>query len=220
MKAMRAAQFGGPELLRLEDAPDPQLKDGHVLIRVKATGINPADLVRLSGRYPQALPLPYIPGTDVAGEVEAVGAGVTHVKIGDRVFGRSLNGGGYAQKTVMPAVETIPLPDESFFRRGSGYPRAVLYRLCRASLQGAVATRRNSSRFRWRGRCWRRRHPVGQGRGSASDHDGWLGRKSGADSGARRGCSVELQNSGFCRCNSPADRQQGRGCHHRKRGDG
>jgi NADPH:quinone reductase-like Zn-dependent oxidoreductase len=122
MKAMRAAQFGGPELLHLEDAPDPQLKDGHVLIRVKATGINPADLVRLSGRYPQTLPLPYIPGTDVAGEVEAVSVGIAHVKVGDRVFGRSLNGGGYAQKAVMPAAETIPLPANISFAEGAAIP--------------------------------------------------------------------------------------------------
>lgn len=58
MKAMRAAEFGGPENLRLEDAPEPELRDGHVLIRIRATGINPADLVRMSGRYPQRLPLP------------------------------------------------------------------------------------------------------------------------------------------------------------------
>lgn len=122
MKAMRAPQFGGPELLRLEETPDPQLKDGHILIRVKATGINPADLVRLSGRYPQTLPLPYIPGTDVAGEVEAVGTGVTHLKIGDRVFGRSLNGGGYAQKALIPANEAIPLPANLSFAEGAAIP--------------------------------------------------------------------------------------------------
>ena len=122
MKAMRAAQFGGPELLRYEDAPEPQLKDGHVLIQVKATGINPADLVRLSGRYPQALWLPYTPGTDVSGIVEAVGNGVSHVKVGDRVFGRSLNGGGYAEKALIPANETIPLPANLSFAEGAAIP--------------------------------------------------------------------------------------------------
>jgi NADPH2:quinone reductase len=122
MKAMRAPQFGGPELLRLEDAPDPPVKEGHVVIRVKATGINPADLVRLSGRYPQTLPLPYIPGTDVCGEVEAVGAGVTHVRVGNRVFGRSLNGGGYAEKASLPANETIPLPANLSFAEGAAIP--------------------------------------------------------------------------------------------------
>lgn len=122
MKAMRAPQFGGPELLRLEDAPDPQVKEGHVVIRVKATGVNPADLVRLSGRYPQTLPLPYIPGTDVCGEVEAVGAGVTHVRVGNRVFGRSLNGGGYAEKASLPGSEAIPLPANLSFAEGAAIP--------------------------------------------------------------------------------------------------
>ena len=122
MKAMRAAQFGGPENLRFEDAPEPALRDAHVLIRVKATGINPADLVRMSGRYPQPLPVPYIPGTDVAGEVEAVAAGVTHVRVGDRVFGRSINGGGYAEKACLPAHETIPLPDNLSFAEGAAIP--------------------------------------------------------------------------------------------------
>ncbi len=122
MKAMRAAQFGGPENLRFEDAPEPALRDAHVLIRVKATGINPADLVRMSGRYPQRLPLPYIPGTDVAGEVEAIASDVAHVQVGDRVFGRSINGGGYAEKTCLPAHETIPLPDNLSFAEGAAIP--------------------------------------------------------------------------------------------------
>lgn len=120
MKAMRAQQFGGPEQLRLEDAPDPQVQAGQVLIQVRAAGINPADLVRLSGRLGTP-PLPYIPGTDVCGEVEAVGAGVSHVKKGDRVFGRALTG-GYAEKTCLAASETIPLPAALSFAEGAAIP--------------------------------------------------------------------------------------------------
>src|SRR5712691_8232745 len=74
MKAMQTHKFGGPEELCFEDAPEPQVQAGQVRIRVRAVGINPADLVRLAGRFP-GLPLPYIPGTDVCGEVEDVGAG-------------------------------------------------------------------------------------------------------------------------------------------------
>jgi NADPH2:quinone reductase len=121
MKAMRAHQFGGPEQLRFEDAPEPQVGQGQVLIRVRAAGINPADLVRLSGRYPQALTLPYIPGTDVCGEVEAVGAGVTSVRAGDRVFGRALSG-GYAEKTCLLANEATPLPRNLSFAEGAAIP--------------------------------------------------------------------------------------------------
>jgi NADPH2:quinone reductase len=120
MKAMRAHQFGGPEQLRFEDAPDPQVQAGQVQIRVRAAGINPADLVRLSGRL-QSLSLPYIPGTDVCGEVETVGAGVTHVKKGDRVFGRALTG-GYTEKTCLAASEAIPLPTNLSFAEGAAIP--------------------------------------------------------------------------------------------------
>jgi len=120
MKAMRAHQFGGPELLRLEDAPDPQVLAGQVQIRVRAAGINPADLVRLSGRLGTP-PLPYIPGTDVCGEVEAVGAGVTHVKPGDRVYGRAF-AGGYAEKTCLMGSEAIPLPTNLSWEEGAAIP--------------------------------------------------------------------------------------------------
>jgi len=120
MKAMRAHQFGGPEQLRFEDAPDSQAQAGQVQIRVRAAGINPADLVRLSGRL-QPLSLPYTPGTDVCGEVEAVGSGVTHVKKGDRVFGRASTG-GYAEKTCLAASEAIPLPANLSFAEGAAIP--------------------------------------------------------------------------------------------------
>jgi NADPH2:quinone reductase len=120
MKAMRAHQFGRPEQLRLEDAADPQAQAGQVVIRVRAAGINPADLVRLSGRL-QPVSLPYIPGTDVCGEVESIGVGVTHVKKGDRVFGRALTG-GYSEKTCLAASETFPLPANLSFEEGAAIP--------------------------------------------------------------------------------------------------
>jgi NADPH:quinone reductase-like Zn-dependent oxidoreductase len=120
MKAMRAHQFGGPEVLRLEDAPDPQVQGGQVQIRVRAAGINPADLVRLSGRLGQP-PLPYIPGIDVCGEVEAVGAGVTNVKVGARICGRAF-AGGYAEKTCLVANEVVPLPPNLSWEEGAAIP--------------------------------------------------------------------------------------------------
>ena len=120
MKAMRAHQAGGPEQLRYEDAPDPELGEGQALIRVGAAGINPADLVRLSGEL-APLTLPYITGTDVSGEVEAISPGVTNVKVGDRVFGRAI-GAAYAEKTCLMAAEAIPLPDNLSFEEGAAIP--------------------------------------------------------------------------------------------------
>jgi len=120
MKAMRAHQFGGPEQLQLEEAPDPQVQAGQVMIRVRAAGINPADLARLSGRL-GSLSLPYIPGTDVSGEVERLGAGVNNVKQGQRVFGRALTG-GYAERACLAAEEAIPLPSNLSFEEGAAIP--------------------------------------------------------------------------------------------------
>jgi len=120
MKAMRAHQFGGPDQLRLEEAPEPQVQAGQVMIRVRAAGINPADLVRLSGRL-GSLPLPYIPGTDVCGEIERLGAGVSNLKQGQRVFGRALTG-GYAEKASLAAEEVVPLPANLSFEEGAAIP--------------------------------------------------------------------------------------------------
>ncbi len=120
MKAMRAHQAGGPEQLRYEDAPEPSLGDGQVLVRVRAAGINPADLVRLSGKL-APLRFPYITGTDVCGEVEALSPGVRNVKLGDRVFGRAI-AAGYAEKACVLAREAIPLPDSLSFAEGAAIP--------------------------------------------------------------------------------------------------
>jgi NADPH:quinone reductase-like Zn-dependent oxidoreductase len=120
MKAMRAHQSGGPELLKLEEAPEPQVQAGQVMIRVRAAGINPADLVRLSGRLGSP-PLPYIPGTDVCGEIERLGAGVSNLKQGQRVFGRALTG-GYAERACLAAEEAVPLPANLSFEDGAAIP--------------------------------------------------------------------------------------------------
>jgi NADPH2:quinone reductase len=120
MKAMCAHQFGGPEQLRLDEAPEPQVQAGQVMIRVRAAGINPADLVRLSGRLGSP-PLPYVPGTDVCGEIESLGAGVSNLKQGQRVFGRALTG-GYAEKACLAADEAVPLPANLSFEEGAAIP--------------------------------------------------------------------------------------------------
>lgn len=120
MKAMRAHQLGGPDQLKLEEAAEPQAQARQVMIRVRAAGINPADLVRLSGRL-GSLDLPYIPGMDVCGEIESVGAGITHLKQGQRVFGRALTG-GYAEKTCLAADEVFLLPANLSFEEGAAIP--------------------------------------------------------------------------------------------------
>jgi NADPH2:quinone reductase len=122
MKAMRMHQAGGPDQLRYEDAPDPQVQPGQVQIRVRGAGINPSDLSRMAGDL-QPLTFPYIPGIDVFGDIEAVGSGVTGLKPGDLVFGRA-SSGGYAQKTCLAAIEAIPLPSNLSVAEGAAIPIA------------------------------------------------------------------------------------------------
>src|SRR5437868_12935884 len=87
MQAIRVHQFGGPEVMNLEDVPDPKTGRGQILVRVKAAGINPVDTYHRSGITPTKPPLPYTPGTDAAGVVEAIGPEVSGFAVGDRVYG-------------------------------------------------------------------------------------------------------------------------------------
>jgi NADPH:quinone reductase-like Zn-dependent oxidoreductase len=142
MKAVRFHEYGEPSVLRYEDVPVPEVGDCEVLIRVKATSVNRFDLKMRRGQIPQIpgrdpFPMPFQPGRDVAGEVAAVGAGVTRFREGDRVVGmvhpacgrceNCLRGwdnlctntklpghqlpGGYAEYVVRPEIEVLPAPD-------------------------------------------------------------------------------------------------------------
>ena len=111
MKAVRFHKTGGPEVLTFEDVPVPTPLPHQALVRVEAAGVNFADTVRRSGGpYPQESPLPFSPGGEVAGTVETVGATVTGLKPGARVFGLC-GSGGYAQFTATAADALFPIPD-------------------------------------------------------------------------------------------------------------
>ena len=86
MKAIRVHEFGGPEVLKLDEVATPKPSAGEVLVRVHAAGVNPYDTYMRAGTYALKPPLPYTPGSDAAGVVEAVGDGVKKVKRGDRVL--------------------------------------------------------------------------------------------------------------------------------------
>jgi NADPH2:quinone reductase len=104
MKAIRVHQFGDPGVMKLESVPDPAPGPGQVLVSVKAAGVNPVDTYIRSGAYASLPPLPYTPGADAAGSVQAVGAGVREFKPGDRVYisgtvdGRAA--GSYAEQAL------------------------------------------------------------------------------------------------------------------------
>ena len=110
MKAIQVSRFGGPEVLEVVDLPTPAPGPGEVLLRHTAIGLNFIDTYHRSGLYPQ--PLPFIPGSEGAGLVEAVGEGVTHLKTGDRVAYAWGPSGAYAQYRTIAADRVVKLPEE------------------------------------------------------------------------------------------------------------
>lgn len=129
MKAILVRAFGGPEVLRVEEVPVPAPAAGQALVAVKAIGVNPVESYMRAGIYPRKPELPYTPGTDAAGVVEAVGAGVTTVKPGDRVYVYAL-GAAYAEKAAVESSRVFPLPDALSYEQGAalGVPYATAHR--------------------------------------------------------------------------------------------
>ncbi|HZT57577.1 MAG TPA: NADPH:quinone reductase [Pyrinomonadaceae bacterium] len=138
MKAIRVREFGGPEVLKLEDVPDPQAGAGQVVVRVRAAGVNPVDTYIRSGAYAVKPRLPYTPGLDAAGEVESVGEGVTRVRAGDRVYTSGSLSGAYAEKCLCDEAQVHRLPDRVSFNEGAGVntPYATAWRALFQRAQG------------------------------------------------------------------------------------
>ncbi len=108
MKAIRVQELGGPEVLRLEDVPVPDPGEGEARIRVTASGVNFIDVYFRTGAYKS--PLPFTPGMEAAGIVDAVGPGVDGVQPGDRVA-YAMQVGSYAEYAVLPAWKLVPVPE-------------------------------------------------------------------------------------------------------------
>lgn len=123
MKAIRAHEFGGPEVLRCDDMPEPAPGPGQVRVRLHAAGVNPFDTYMLTGTYAIKPPLPYSPGADGAGVVEAVGDGVTGITAGDRVYTGGTadhqSYGAYRQVVLCAPSQVHPLPDRVSFAEGA-----------------------------------------------------------------------------------------------------
>src|SRR2546427_1221745 len=120
MRAMVVSQWGEPSDLRLTELPDPEPKPGTVAIDVQAIGCNFFDVLMVQGKYQVRPPLPFAPGGEVAGTVRAVGAGVSHVKPGDRVFAM-LGWGGYASVALAPALGVVRMPASMSFEHGAAF---------------------------------------------------------------------------------------------------
>lgn len=130
MKAIRVHEWGGPEVLRYEDVPDPVPGFNQVVIRVHAVGVNPVETYVRTGTYAVKPPLPYTPGADCAGVIEAVGEKVTRFQVGDRVYTSATATGAYAEKTLAEADVVYPLPENISYAQGAGAntPYATAYR--------------------------------------------------------------------------------------------
>jgi NADPH2:quinone reductase len=119
MKAIVCRDFAPIDALRVGDAPDPEITAGRVLIDVHAAGVNFPDVLMVQGKYQTRPPLPFVPGSEVAGIVAAVGTGVTGFAPGDRVLAFS-GTGGFAERVSVPAPQVFPLPDEADMTVASG----------------------------------------------------------------------------------------------------
>jgi NADPH:quinone reductase len=130
MKAIRVDEFGGPENLRFQEVPDLSPGPGQVVIRIHAAGVNPVDTYMRAGVYPRKPTLPYTPGTDGAGTVEAIGEGVKRVAIGQRVYTAGSLSGTYAEQALCDERSLFPLPAKSSFSQGAAMhvPYATAYR--------------------------------------------------------------------------------------------
>jgi NADPH:quinone reductase-like Zn-dependent oxidoreductase len=120
-RAVWIPKAGPPEVLELRTGPDPQPGHGHVTIRVKASGVNFADVSARLGFYPDAPPFPCVVGYEVSGVVEAVGQGVTDLAAGQRVCALT-RFGGYADLIAVPAMQVFPLPDSVGFEQAAAIP--------------------------------------------------------------------------------------------------
>jgi NADPH2:quinone reductase len=119
MKAIVVHQFGGPEVLKLEEIPTPKPAAGQVLVRIQAAGVNPYDTYMRAGTYAIKPPLPYTPGSDGAGVVEAIGDGVKKVKPGDRVYTARTVTGAYAEYALTLEEQVHELPEKISFGQGA-----------------------------------------------------------------------------------------------------
>lgn len=133
MKAIRIHKLGGPEVMHLEEVETPTPKEGEVLIKVAAVGINYADLAQRQGTYLTRTHTPLILGMEVAGTIVALGPGVTTLKEGTRVA--AFGNGGYAEYVTASANALIPIPDTLDFAHAAAFPVQGLtaYQLLRES---------------------------------------------------------------------------------------
>ena len=119
MKAIVISEFGGPEVLRVQEVDDPKPSRGEVVVHLEAVGVNPVETYQRAGSQGYNRPLPFTPGADGAGVVEAVGSDVEEVAVGDRVYTAGSKTGTYAELAVCSVDQVHLLPDPLSFQEGA-----------------------------------------------------------------------------------------------------
>jgi NADPH:quinone reductase-like Zn-dependent oxidoreductase len=137
MKAVVLTGHGGPEVLKVEERPDPEVGPGEVRIAVKASGLNFADTAARVGVYPDAPKPPTVLGYEVSGEVESVGEGITEYSPGNRVVAGT-RFGGHASMVSVPAAQVLRLPDRLSFEQGAAIPVNYSTAYCGLIVMGGV----------------------------------------------------------------------------------
>ena len=201
--------MGGPEVLELESYEPAPPGPGEALVRQTAIGLNFIDTYFRTGLYPAPTGLPFTPGNEAAGVVEAVGDGVTEVRVGQRVaYAGAL--GAYADRRVVPSSVLVPLPDSV----GDEQAAAMMLKGMTAQYLLRQTYEREAGRHDpvpCRGRRRRAdRLPVGQAAGGDGDRHGRQSRQGGAGAGAWLRPRHPLQGRGFRRPRQGDHRRQGR----------
>jgi NADPH2:quinone reductase len=124
MKAIRCREWGAPDVLRLEEAESPNLKQHQVRLRVRAAGVNFADSLMVGGTYQVKPQFPFTPGLEAAGEIVETGSAVDGLRVGQRALAVLRNGGGYAEEIVLDAAAVVPIPDALDFVTAAAFPVA------------------------------------------------------------------------------------------------
>jgi NADPH2:quinone reductase len=138
MKAIVVTEFGGPEVLKVEELPDLEPAAGQVLVRVRAAGVNPVETYIRSGKYAALPALPYTPGTEGAGEVVALGEGVAAGSVASRVFLSGSLTGTYAEYALCQLEQAHPLPPAASFAEGAALGIAYATAWRALFIRGAV----------------------------------------------------------------------------------
>jgi NADPH:quinone reductase-like Zn-dependent oxidoreductase len=137
MRAVVLTRHGGPEVLQVQERPDPRAAPGELRIAVRAAGINFTDTMARVGLYPDAPKPPCVLGYEVSGEVESVGEGVDSLSVGDRVAA-GVRFGGQAERVSVPADQVLRLPDRLSFEQGAAIPVNYATAYCALVVMGGI----------------------------------------------------------------------------------